>query len=122
MTPSGRRELGCHISFVPAADMAVLVWLMVAIALWHFTVFVPDRFWGGIVGAFIVALGGGLAGGFLLPSPGLPLDNPPGSGETIFAALGAIAALALSYAYGSNAARRARRRPVGRCQYEQPDS
>lgn len=102
--------------------MAVLVWVMVAIALWHFTVFVPDRFWGGIVGAFLVALVGGLAGGFLLPSPGLPPDNPPGAGETIFAALGAIAALALSYAYGSHTARRAMPSPSERCRYEQPDS
>lgn len=101
--------------------MPVLVWVMVAIALWHFTVFVPDRFAGGIVGAFMVALVGGLAGGFLLPSPGLPLDSPPAMGETIFAALGAIGALALSYAYGSRAARphRAPAPAVARCQYEQ---
>ena len=29
-----------------------LVWVMMGIAVWHFAVFVPDRFWGGIVGAF----------------------------------------------------------------------
>jgi hypothetical protein len=86
--------------------MAVLVWVMVAIAFWHFTVLVPDRFWGGIVGAFIAALGGGLTAGYLLPSPGLPSDNPPGMDETIFAAIGSTAALALSYRYGSHTARR----------------
>ena len=32
--------------------MAVLVWFTTGVALWHFTVFLPDRFWGGIVGAF----------------------------------------------------------------------
>ena len=52
--------------------MAMLVWAMMGIALWHFTVFVPDRFWGGIVGAFLVALFGailiGLAvNGFAIP-------------------------------------------------------
>jgi hypothetical protein len=88
------------------ADMAVLVWVMVAIAFWHFTVLVPDRFWGGIVGAFIAALAGGLTAGYLLPSPGLPSDNPPGMDETIFAAIGSTAALALSYRYGSHTARR----------------
>ena len=36
--------------------MAVLVWLTLGVALWHFTVFVPDRFWGGIVGAFLAAV------------------------------------------------------------------
>ena len=85
--------------------MAVLVWVMVAIAFWHFTVFVPDRFWGGLVGAFMAALAGGLIGGYLLPVPGLPLDNPPGVNETIFAAVGSIAALVMSYGYGSHLAR-----------------
>lgn len=33
--------------------MALLVWFMMGIALWHFTVFLPDHFWQGIVGAFI---------------------------------------------------------------------
>jgi hypothetical protein len=86
--------------------MAILVWVMVAIALWHFTVFVPDRFWGGIVGAFMVAVAGGLIGGYLLPAPGLPADNPPGMDEAIFAAVGTVAALAWSYAYGSRLAAR----------------
>ena len=36
--------------------MSMLVWVMMGIAIWHFTVFVPDRFWGGIVGAFLVAI------------------------------------------------------------------
>ena len=52
--------------------MAMLVWAMMGIALWHFTVFVPDRFWGGIIGAFLGALFGaiiiGLAvNGFTVP-------------------------------------------------------
>ena len=36
--------------------MAALVWTMVGLALWHFTVFLPDNFYGGIVGAFCGAL------------------------------------------------------------------
>ena len=35
------------------ALMALLVWFTMGIALWHFTVFLPDRFWQGIVGAFL---------------------------------------------------------------------
>ena len=27
--------------------MALLVWFTMGIALWHFTVFLPDRFWQG---------------------------------------------------------------------------
>ena len=34
----------------------MLVWVMMGIAIWHFAVFVPDRFWGGIVGAFVAAI------------------------------------------------------------------
>jgi hypothetical protein len=37
--------------------MAVLVWVSMATALWHFTIFVPDRFAGGMVGAFLYANG-----------------------------------------------------------------
>lgn len=33
--------------------MALLVWFTIGIALWHFTIFLPDRFWQGIVGAFL---------------------------------------------------------------------
>ncbi len=35
------------------ALMALLVWFTMGIALWHFTVFLPERFWQGIVGAFL---------------------------------------------------------------------
>jgi hypothetical protein len=40
--------------------MALLVWFTMGIALWHFTVFLPDRFWQGIVGAFLGAVLGAL--------------------------------------------------------------
>ena len=33
------------------ARWRILVWVTTGVALWHFTVFLPDRFWGGIVGA-----------------------------------------------------------------------
>jgi hypothetical protein len=44
--------------------MALLVFFTVGIALWHFTVFLPeDRFWQGIVGAFIGAVVGAVSFG-----------------------------------------------------------
>ena len=43
--------------------MAALVWLTMGIALWHFTVFLPDRFWSGIVGAFLGAVAGAMLSG-----------------------------------------------------------
>jgi uncharacterized membrane protein YeaQ/YmgE (transglycosylase-associated protein family) len=81
--------------------MSVLVWAMVGIAFWHFAVLVPDRFSGGIIGAFLAGLGGALATGLLLPSPGVASANPPGVSEALWAAPGALAALVGSYWYGS---------------------
>ena len=46
--------------------MAALVWVMVGLALWHFTVFLPDNFYGGIVGAFCGALIGSILFGMLV--------------------------------------------------------
>ena len=38
--------------------MGMLVWVMVGLAIWHGTIWLPDRFWGGIVGAFVGAVVG----------------------------------------------------------------
>jgi ABC-type Fe3+ transport system permease subunit len=46
--------------------MAVLVWFTMGIALWHFTVFLPDRFWQGIVGAFIGSVFGAMIFGAIV--------------------------------------------------------
>jgi uncharacterized protein YcfJ len=43
--------------------MAAVVWFTIAVALWHFTVFLPDRFWAGIVGALLGAVAGGMITG-----------------------------------------------------------
>jgi hypothetical protein len=52
--------------------MGLLAWVMMGLALWHFTIWLPDRFWGGIVGGCVGALAGaalfGLAiHGFTIP-------------------------------------------------------
>jgi hypothetical protein len=74
---------------------------MIGLAFWHFAVLVPDRFWGGIIGAFAAAVTGALVSGSLLPEPGIPRSNPPGLGEAVWAVPGAVAALAASYLYGA---------------------
>ena len=81
--------------------MSAVVWVIMGIAVWHFTVFVPDRFWGGIVGAFSAAIAGGVLSGFALPSPGIPATNPPGVQEALWAVPGAIGALVAAYFYGA---------------------
>jgi hypothetical protein len=56
--------------------MALLVWFTMGIALWHFTVFLPDRFWQGIVGAFIGAtIGAVLFGAIVEVASGKGLGN-----------------------------------------------
>jgi ABC-type Fe3+ transport system permease subunit len=46
--------------------MALLVWFTMGIALWHFTVFLPDHFWQGIVGAFLGSVIGAMIFGLIV--------------------------------------------------------
>ncbi len=46
--------------------MALLVFFIMGIALWHFTVFLPDHFWQGIVGAFLGAVIGSVVFGLIV--------------------------------------------------------
>ncbi len=80
--------------------MAVLIWFTTGIALWHFTVFIPDRFWGGIVGAFLGAASGAIVSGAIAQ---LALGR--GVGETgietvLFAIPGTALGLLAVYAIG----------------------
>jgi hypothetical protein len=52
--------------------MAVFCWVMMGLALWHFTIFLPDRFWGGIVGAFLGALVGSVLVALLINGLSVP--------------------------------------------------
>ena len=81
--------------------MSVLVWALIGIAVWHFAVLVPDRFYGGIIGALLAALGGALVSGYLLPLPGVPADNPPGYMAAIWALPGSLLGLVASYRAGA---------------------
>jgi hypothetical protein len=66
--------------------MGMLAWVMMGLAIWHFTIFLPDRFWGGIVGAFVGALIGAIVCGLIVN--GLTV---PGQGDThVLQALEAI--------------------------------
>ena len=80
--------------------MAALVWFTTGVALWHFTVFVPDRFWAGIVGALLGASTGAMISGALGQ-----IATGAGIGETgietvLFAIPGALLGLAAIYALG----------------------
>lgn len=81
--------------------MSMVVWVMMGIALWHFAVFVPDRFYGGIVGAFLAAVIGSVIFGLVISGFSIPGTNDTHLFSAIEAIPGAIAALAASWLYGS---------------------
>lgn len=62
--------------------MSVIVWSAMGIALWHFTVFLPDRFWQGIVGAFLGAWVGAIFTGLIFQ---LAADRTIGQTDVITA-------------------------------------
>lgn len=83
--------------------MNLLVWVMMGIAIWHFAVFMPDHFWGGIVGAFGAAALGAAIVGFAIA--GGELENT--RLITAFEAIpGALLGLAASYFWGLRVERR----------------
>ena len=80
--------------------MALLVWFTMGIALWHFTVFLPDRFWQGIVGAFLGSVTGAVVFGGIVE-----IITDKGLGNTdlataLTAVPGVVIGLAVVYAIG----------------------
>jgi hypothetical protein len=80
--------------------MALVVWFTVGIALWHFTVFVPDRFWQGIVGALLGSTVGAVVFGAIVQAA-----SGKGIGETdlstaLLAVPGVLMGLAVVWAIG----------------------
>ena len=80
--------------------MSVLVWVMMAIALWHFTVWVPDHFWGGIVGAFLAAIVGAVLVGLIASGFSVPGRHDTDVVQALIAIPGSAIGLAASYFYG----------------------
>ncbi|MEI7888891.1 MAG: hypothetical protein WCI34_01155 [Actinomycetes bacterium] len=52
--------------------MGMLAWVMAGLAVWHFTVWLPDRSYGGIVGAFVGALLGAMIFGLVVNGFSIP--------------------------------------------------
>jgi hypothetical protein len=80
--------------------MAALVWVMVGIALWHFTVFLPDHFWSGIVGAFVGAVVGSFLFGFLIHGFTVPGQSDTDLLSAIEAIPGALIGMAVVWYVG----------------------
>jgi hypothetical protein len=85
--------------------MGMLAWVIMGLAIWHFTIFLPDRFWGGIVGAFVGSLVGSMLVGLIIYGVRVSALRIPGEkatdiGVVLYAVPGALIGIALVYLEG----------------------
>jgi hypothetical protein len=85
--------------------MGLLGWVIMGLAIWHFTIFMPDRFWGGIVGAFIGSLVGSVLFGLIIygvkvSSLKIPGEKATDVGVVLYAVPGALIGIAVIYLEG----------------------
>jgi hypothetical protein len=83
--------------------MAALVWIMVGLALWHFTIFLPDRFWAGIVGAFVGALLGAFFFGLIVNGGTVPGQDDTTIATGLEAVPGALIGMSIVWFAGVRA-------------------
>jgi len=81
--------------------MSLLVWIMVGIAIWHFTIWLPDRYWGGIVGALLAAIAGAILIAFFINGLTVPGRHDTHIASALDAIPGALIGLAISYVWGN---------------------
>jgi len=80
--------------------MALVVWFTIGLALWHFTIFLPDRFWQGIIGALLGAtIGAVLFGAIVQIATGKGLGETD-IGTALIAVPGVAIGLAVVWAIG----------------------
>ncbi|HEY4280476.1 MAG TPA: hypothetical protein VGM91_19795 [Conexibacter sp.] len=87
--------------------MGMLVWVMIGLAIWHFTIWIPDRFWGGIVGAFLGALIGSIVVGLLINGISIPGNSDVSIATALEGIPGALIGLGAVYLEGMRRARHA---------------
>jgi len=80
--------------------MGMLAWVMMGLALWHFTIFLPDHFWGGIVGAFLAALFGAVIFGLIVNGLKVPGPDDTHLLTALEAIPGAVIGMAATYYEG----------------------
>lgn len=91
--------------------MGMLAWVMMGLALWHFTIWLPDRYWGGIVGAFLGALIGAAICGLAINGFSIPGRHDTHLSTALEAIPGALIGVAVIYLLGARR-ERAAERPV----------
>jgi hypothetical protein len=80
--------------------MGMLAWVMMGLAIWHFTIFLPDRFWGGIVGAFVGALIGAIICGLIVNGLSIPGQHDTHVLQALEAIPGTLIGIAVVYFEG----------------------
>ena len=85
--------------------MALLVFFIMGIALWHFTVFLPDHFWQGIVGAFLGAVIGAIVFGLIVQEVSGKSLSDTDLGTALIAIPGTAIGLGIVYAIGLRSGR-----------------
>jgi uncharacterized membrane protein YeaQ/YmgE (transglycosylase-associated protein family) len=80
--------------------MGLLAWVIMGLALWHFTIWLPDRSWGGIVGALIGALAGAALFGLIVNGFVIPGRHTTHLYTALEAIPGALIGMAVIYAEG----------------------
>ncbi len=80
--------------------MGMLAWVMMGLAIWHFTIWLPDHYWGGIVGAFIGALVGSILFGLIVNGFTIPGRHDTHLLTALEAIPGAVIGIGLVYYEG----------------------
>jgi hypothetical protein len=80
--------------------MGMLVWVMMGLAIWHFTVFLPDRYWGGIVGALLGAVVGAILVALIINGFSVPGRHHTELVTSLDAIPGALVGIAAVYFEG----------------------
>jgi len=90
--------------------MGMLAWVIMGLALWHFTIWLPDRFWGGIVGCFLASIAGAIVSGVIIAAAAkgtaIPGRHATDLAVVLYAIPGTLGAIALDYLVGAAQQRR----------------
>ena len=81
--------------------MGALAWTMMGLALWHFTIFLPDRCWGGIIGAFLGCVFGAILFGLVIHGFNVPGQDATDLVTTLEAVPGTILGYGFFYFLGA---------------------
>ncbi len=80
--------------------MGMIAWVMMGLALWHFTIWLPDHYWGGIVGAFVGALAGAIVFGLIVNGFHIPGRHDTHISTALEAIPGALIGMGIVYLVG----------------------